>query len=274
VTADSTAPREALAVADIPVVILCGGMGTRLREVTESVPKPLVDIGEKPILWHIMKLYHHYGFRRFVLCLGYKSWEIKEYFLRYREHRSDFTIRLRGEHELEYHNQLGDEDWEITCAETGLLTGTGGRLYRVQHYIDTPTFMFTYGDGIGNVEIDNLLDFHRSQGLIGTVTGVRPTSRYGELRASDNTVLEFAEKPKASEGLASGGFFVLQREFLSYLTDEPELLFEQAPMQKLARDGQLGVFVHEGFWMGMDTYREYSTLNTLWDRGEAPWKVW
>jgi glucose-1-phosphate cytidylyltransferase len=265
---------SALRPQDIPVVILCGGLGTRLREVTESIPKPLVDIGEQPILWHIMKLYSHYGYRRFVLCLGYKSWDIKEYFLRYREHRSDFTIRLRGEHELAFHNRLGDEDWEITCAETGLLTGTGGRLYRVQHYIDTQTFMFTYGDGIGNVALDDLLAFHRNNGLVGTVTGVRPTSRYGELRAEGDLVAEFDEKPTKAEGLVSGGFFVLEREFLSYLTDEPELLFEQGPMQKVARDGQLGVFVHEGFWTGMDTYREYSMLNDMWQRGEAPWKVW
>jgi glucose-1-phosphate cytidylyltransferase len=261
-------------VSEIPVVILCGGMGTRLREVTESIPKPLVDIGEKPILWHIMKLYDHYGFRRFVLCLGYKSWDIKEYFLRYREHRSDFTISLRGEHELEFHNRLGDEDWQITCAETGLLTGTGGRLHRVQHYIDTPQFMFTYGDGIGDVAIDDLLQFHRGEGRLATVTGVRPTSRYGELRASGTAVSEFAEKPTKAEGLVSGGFFVLQRDFLSYLTDAPDLLFEREPLQKAARDGQLSVFVHEGFWMGMDTYREYSTLNDLWARDVAPWKVW
>jgi glucose-1-phosphate cytidylyltransferase len=265
---------NALPPHEIPVVILCGGLGTRLREVTESIPKPLVDIGEKPILWHIMKLYDHYGFRRFILCLGYKSWDIKEYFLRYREHRADFTIRLRGEHELEFHNRYGDEDWEITCAETGLLTGTGGRLYRAQHYIDTQTFMFTYGDGIGNVPIDELLAFHRRNGRVGTVTGVRPTSRYGELRADGGIVAEFDEKPTKAEGLVSGGFFVLEREFLSYLTDEPDLLFEQGPMQKLARDGQLGVFVHEGFWTGMDTYREYTMLNDLWQRDEAPWKVW
>jgi glucose-1-phosphate cytidylyltransferase len=267
-------PEPALDPADIPVVILCGGMGTRLREVTESVPKPLVDIGGQPILWHVMKLYDHYGFRRFVLCLGYKSWEIKEYFLRYREHRSDFTIQLRGEHELEFHDNLGDEEWEITCAETGMLTGTGGRLYRVQHYVDTPTFMFTYADGIGDVALDELLRFHRHHGRIGTVTGVHPTSRYGELRTAEHQVLEFDEKPTKAEGLVSGGFFVLQREFFGYLNDEPSLLFEAEPMQKLARDGELGVFAHEGFWMGMDTYREYSALNDMWNRGEAPWKVW
>lgn len=261
-------------VHEIPVVILCGGMGTRLREVTESIPKPLVDIGEQPILWHIMKTYEHYGFRRFILCLGYKSWEIKEYFIRYREFRSDFTIRLRGDRELQFHDGLGDEDWEIICTETGLTSGTGARLRRVERYIDTETFMFTYGDGIGNVPIDRLLAFHRRAGRLATVTGVRPTSRYGEIRASGDVALEFAEKPMNAGGLVSGGFFVLERDFLRYLDDDPGLLFEQAPLQKAARDGELAVFVHEGFWTGMDTYREYTALNEMWARGDAPWKVW
>jgi glucose-1-phosphate cytidylyltransferase len=260
--------------AEIPVVILCGGMGTRLREVTENIPKPLVDIGGQPILWHIMKLYSHFGFRRFVLCLGYKGWDIKEYFLRYREHRSDFTIRLADEHEIVFHDNRGDEDWSITFAETGLMSGTGARLRRARHYIDTDTFMFTYGDGIGAVAIDDLYAFHLAQGRIGTVTGVRPTSRYGELRASAGQVLEFNEKPKQGEVLVSGGFFVLQRPFLDYLNDEPGLLFEQEPMQTLARDGQLSVFEHDRFWMGMDTLREYTALNELWDSGAAPWKIW
>ncbi len=260
--------------SEIPVVILCGGMGTRLREVTEKIPKPMVDIGGQPILWHIMKLYHHFGFRRFVLCLGYKGWEIKEYFLRYREHRSDFTLRLSGEHEIVFHDSRGDEDWTITFAETGLTTGTGGRLRSAREYIDNDTFMFTYGDGIGAVALDELLAYHRAQGRIGTVTGVRPTSRYGELRVSDGEVLEFDEKPTTAEGFVSGGFFVLQREFLSYLGDDPMQLFEQEPMQKLAREGQLSMYEHDGFWMGMDTFREYTALNEMWNRGEAPWKVW
>jgi glucose-1-phosphate cytidylyltransferase len=261
-------------VADIPVVILCGGMGTRLREVTENIPKPMVDIGGHPILWHIMKLYDHYGFRRFVLCLGYKGWDIKEYFLRYREHRSDFTIRLAGEHEIEVHDGRGDEDWSITFAETGLSNGTGSRLLQARRYVDTESFMFTYGDGIGAVAIDQLHEFHREQGRIGTVTGVHPTSRYGELRTENDAVLEFDEKPTRAEGLVSGGFFVLQREFFDYLTDEPSLLFEAAPMQRLARDGQLSVYQHTDFWMGMDTVREYTALNDMWQRDAAPWKVW
>lgn len=259
--------------AEIPVVILSGGLGTRLREETDRVPKPLVEIGEKPILWHIMKLYRHHGFRRFILCLGYKSWLIKEYFLRYREHVCDFTIGANGDRAPQFHNGTRDEDWEITFAETGLLTATGGRLYRVREYIDADTFMFTYGDGIGAVDLPRLLDFHYEQGRLGTVTGVRPTSRYGEMTVAGNRVAEFNEKPLAN-GFVSGGFFVFQREFLKYLNDDPQLFFEHAPLQNLARDGELAVFPHDGFWMGMDTYRDFTELNEIWAGGDAPWKVW
>jgi len=261
-------------IENIPVVILAGGLGTRLREATEAVPKPLVEIGEKPILWHIMKLYGHYGVKRFVLCLGYKSWQIKEYFLRYREHLSDLTVEIGNDHRTEFHSQPAEEDWLVTMAETGLHTGTGARLKRVRHYADSDTIMFTYGDGLGQVDIAALLEFHRSHDKIGTVTGVHPTSRYGEMKVDGRVVAEFNEKPTTAEGFVSGGFFVLQREFFDYLSDEPDLLFEQAPMQNLARDGQLAVYPHEGFWVGMDTYREYKELNELWARGEAPWRVW
>jgi glucose-1-phosphate cytidylyltransferase len=260
--------------ADIPVVILCGGLGTRLREVTERVPKPLVDIGGHPILWHIMKLYGAHGFRRFVLCLGYRSWDIKEYFLRYRENLSDFTVRLAGEHTPLFHNNLGNEDWEITLAETGVHTGTGGRIARVAQYIDRPTFMLTYGDGIGAIDLTGLLAYHQSHGAIGTVTGVHPSSRYGEMAVADGVVTEFNEKPNLSEGFVSGGFFVFQREFLDYLTPDVGLFLEAAPLGKLAQDRELRVFPHDGFWMGMDTFREYTELNERWDRNEAPWKVW
>ncbi len=258
----------------MPVVILAGGLGTRLREETQRVPKPLVEIGEQPILWHIMKLYGHYGFRRFILCLGYKSWLIKEYFLRYREQLADFTVSLADHSHPRFHNELGLEDWEVTCAETGLLTATGARLWRVRHYIDTPTFMLTYGDGIGRIDLDRLLERHYDAGRVGTVTGVHPTSRYGEMRVEGDQVVEFNEKPTTPEGFVSGGFFVFQRRFLEYLDDDPNLFFEYAPLQKLARDGQLAVYRHEDFWMGMDTYRDLSLLTELWRSGEAPWKVW
>jgi glucose-1-phosphate cytidylyltransferase len=261
-------------VERMPVVILAGGLGTRLNELTESVPKPLVEIGQRPILWHIMKLYGHYGLRRFILCLGYKSWLIKEYFLRYREHLSDLTIQIGNGHRTTFHNHPAEENWEVTMSETGLHTATGARLHRVRGYVDEDTFMFTYGDGIGAVDIARLLEFHRSHDKLGTVTGVHPMSRYGEMRVEGDSVSEFNEKPTRPEGFVSGGFFVLQREFFDYLDDDPDLSFEHTPLQRLARDGELAVFPHDGFWRGMDTHREYTELNKLWARGQAPWRVW
>jgi glucose-1-phosphate cytidylyltransferase len=258
---------------DVPVVILAGGMGTRLREETERVPKPLVQIGEQPILWHIMKLYRHHGARRFVLCLGYKGNLIRDYFLRYREYMSDWTLRVGGSHHLEFHSDVA-EDWEVTCAETGLHTATGARLARVRQYVDTPTFCFTYGDGLGSVDIAALYDHHARAGRMGTVTGVHPTSRYGEMRVSDGKVIEFNEKPTQPEGFVSGGFFVFEQGIFDYLDDDPNLFFEYEPLQKLARDGNLSMYEHRGFWMGMDTYRDFTALNDLWESGEAPWKLW
>ena len=257
----------------MPVVILAGGLGTRMREETERVPKPLVGIGDRPILWHIMKLFGHHGTQRFVLCLGFKSWQIKEYFLRYREQIADLTVRLGDPSPPVFHTN-GGEDWEITLAETGLHTGTGGRLAGVRRYVDTDTFVVTYGDGLGSVDIGALVAFHRSHGRIGTVTGVHPTSRYGEMHVDGDAVTRFDEKPTTAEGFVSGGFFVFQREFFDYLEDDPGHAFERGPLGALARDGQLAVFPHTGFWMGMDTYREFTELNRLWAAGDAPWKVW
>lgn len=259
---------------DVPVVILCGGMGTRLREATESVPKPLVDIGGRPILWHIMKLYGAHGFRRFILCLGYRAWDIKEYFLRYRENLSDFTLDVGEASPPRYHNKLGLDDWEVTLVETGLLTGTGGRVKRVADYVDADVFAVTYGDGIGNVDLTAELAFHASHEQIGTVVGVKPTSRYGELVTADGVVTSFAEKPDLVGGFVSGGFFFFDKQFFDYLTDEPDLLLERAPLGSLAAAGQLRMFPHSGFWMGMDTFREYTELNSLWASGSPPWKVW
>jgi glucose-1-phosphate cytidylyltransferase len=261
--------------ADIPVVILCGGMGTRLREASEKLPKPLVDVGGKPILWHIMKTYSHFGFRRFVLCLGYKGDLIRRYFLDYREHVSDFTLDLRGDRPPRWHGEDLAEDWEVTFVETGLMTGTGGRIRRVAEHLDTETFMLTYGDGIGAVDLPALLRQHVESGRIGTVTGVHPGSRYGEMHVSGDGVVEFNEKPTLATGWVSGGFFAFNRLMIDkYLDDEPSLLLEKAPLQRLAADGELGVFRHEGFWMGMDTFRDWTELNGLWDAGNAPWKVW
>jgi glucose-1-phosphate cytidylyltransferase len=267
-------PIDGIDVSTIPVVILCGGMGTRLREASEKLPKPLVDIGGRPILWHIMKTYRHYGFRRFVLCLGYKSEQIKRYFLDYREHASDFTLSPESA-DPRFHSAGAMEDWDVTFVETGLQSGTGARIRRVQDYLDTEHFMLTYGDGIGNVDLPALVKEHMASGRIGTVTGVHPASRYGEMHVSGNGVVEFNEKPTLATGWVSGGFFMFRRGFVDkYLDDDPGLLLEHHPLQQLARDGELSLFQHEGFWMGMDTYRDWMELNGLWDRGSAPWKVW
>ncbi len=259
---------------EVPVVILCGGLGTRLRASSEMLPKPLVDIGGRPILWHIMKLYASHGFRRFVLALGYKSDDIKLYFLRFRENLSDFTICLRGDHRPRFHNTAGDEDWEVTCVETGLTTGTGGRVSRVRRYVDSPVFALTYGDGIGNVDLTAALDFHLSHDAIGTVTGVHPTSRYGEMHVRGDHVTEFNEKPTLAEGYVSGGFFFFDQKFFDYLTDDEGLFLEAEPLRRLASDHQLRVRPHEGFWMGMDTPRDHAELNQLWASGEAAWEIW
>jgi glucose-1-phosphate cytidylyltransferase len=258
---------------DMPVVILCGGQGTRLREETEYRPKPMVEIGPQPILWHIMKIYGAHGLDRFVLCLGYKGWEIKQYFLRYKEMHCDFTLAMDGSRGPEIHNDDGYESWRVTCAETGPDTATGARLWRVRRYVEAPTFCLTYGDAVSDVDIGALLAFHHAQGRLATVTGVHPTSRYGELEVDDDRVVEFAEKPVA-QGLVSGGFFVFERGALDYLDDDPDLFLEQRPLRTLARDGQLSVYVHEGFWHSMDTYRDYLHLNTLWKQDNPPWKVW
>ena len=270
-------PTGQVNAADVPVVILCGGMGTRLREASEKLPKPLVDIGGKPILWHVMKTYEAYGFRRFILCLGYKSELIKRYFLDMREQVNDFTLNLTGDHTPVFHEQSHDEGWEVTFAETGLLTGTGGRIRRIRKYIDSDLFALTYGDGIGNVDLNAELRYHVEQGRLATVTGVHPTSRFGEIHVdeSESRVVEFNEKPTLATGWVSGGFFLFQREFVDkYLDDDPELLLEKAPLQRVARDGQLSIFPHEGFWAGMDTYRDWTDLNRRWDEGDAPWRVW
>lgn len=265
-------------VKDIPVVILCGGMGTRLREASERLPKPLVEVGGRPIVWHVMKTYSEHGFRRFVLALGYKSELIKKYFLDYRHLVADFTLRLGGDGRPEVHGGSAAEDWEITFVETGLRTGTAARLQRVGRYLDGPRFALTYGDGVADVDLTALVKHHEHAGLIGTLTGVHPAGRYGELRVEGTTVTEFAEKP-ASAGWVNGGFFLFERAFLDRYVgevgdDDVDLMLESTPLQRLARDGQLSVFEHEGFWMGMDTFRDWTELNGLWDSGRAPWKIW
>ena len=260
---------------DIPVVILCGGMGTRIREVSERLPKPLVDIGGRPVLWHIMKTYEAHGFRRFVLALGYKSDLIKRYFMDYRHLASDFTLRLDSHEPVEFHGRSGDVDWEITFVETGLTTGTGARVRRVAQHLDAPRFALTYGDGVGAVDVTALLAHHEARGTVGTLTGVHPSSRYGEMRVEGDTVAEFNEKPTHADGWVNGGFFLFERPFVErYIPEDPDVMLEHAPLQGLARDSELSVFGHEGFWQGMDTYRDWTELNSLWDAGRAPWKTW
>lgn len=261
---------------DVPVVILCGGMGTRLREASEKLPKPLVEIGGRPIVWHIMKTYGHYGFRKFVLALGYKSDLIKDYFLNFRLLTSDFRLQLSGDHNLEYLSASHEEDWEITFAETGLKTATATRLLRVDDYLgDAEHFAITYGDGVGAVDLAASFAAHLDKDVLGSVTGVHPTSRYGEMSVTGDMVGEFNEKPTRPEGWVNGGYFFFQREFVKkYCSGDPDEMLEHAPLQHLARDGGLSVYEHNGFWMGMDTYRDWVELNSLWDSGQAEWKVW
>lgn len=256
------------------VVILCGGQGTRLREETEFRPKPLVEVGGRPILWHIMKLYAHYGHRDFVLCLGYRGMMIKEYFLNYQAMNNDFTISLRDGSRMNYFRNHEEEDFRVTLADTGLETMTGGRVKRVSQYLDGDTFMLTYGDGLGDVNVAQLVEFHTSHGRLATVTTVRPTSRFGILQTNDrDQVVEFCEKPQL-QGWASAGFFVFNRRVLDYISSDADCVLEREPLERLAADGQLVAYRHDGFFYAMDTYREYLYLNELWKSGQAPWKVW
>lgn len=260
-----------------PVFILCGGQGSRLREETEILPKPMLRIGDRPILWHIMKIYAAHGLKRFVLALGYKGYAIREYFLNYRAHVLDAQFRLGEPHRAVFDGKLEEEDWEVTLAETGPETQTGGRLIRAARYLQAPEFCLTYGDGVGNVDLKRLLEFHRSHGKIATVTGVLPPGRFGELVVGrDGAASEFNEKLQTSGGRISGGFFVFRREFLErYLAGKGEdCVLENEPLRRLAADGQLMVHPHDGFWQPMDTYREWKLLNDLWKSGQAPWKAW
>jgi glucose-1-phosphate cytidylyltransferase len=254
------------------VVILCGGYGTRIRDVTESLPKPMINIGPYPILFHIMKYYASFGHKEFILCLGYKSDVIKDYFLNLKAHTSDLSIDLAtGNHT--YHSEQGRLDWNVTLAETGLSTMTGGRVKKIQKYLGRDeSFMLTYGDGVGDVDLDSLVKFHASHNKILTVTGVRPPGRFGELNADrDGVVREFNEKPQASGGRISGGFFVARRELFDVIPDDETCVFEQEPIRSLVRRQQMTVYEHNGFWQPMDTYREYTLLNELFASGRAPW---
>jgi glucose-1-phosphate cytidylyltransferase len=255
-------------------IILCGGQGTRLREETEYRPKPLVDVGGRPILWHIMKTYAHYGFRDFVLCLGYRGHMIKEYFLNYEAMNNDFTICLGTRNSISYHDAHEEQNFHVTLADTGLESMTGARVKRVERYIDDDLFMVTYGDGLSDLDLGQLVQFHRQHGRLATITTVRPISRFGILELSDEgQVKDFTEKPQIN-GWASAGFFVFNRRVLEYLSSDSGCMLEREPMEKLASDGELMAYRHDGFFYAMDTYREYLYLNDLWNRGQAPWAVW
>jgi glucose-1-phosphate cytidylyltransferase len=251
-------------------------MGTRIRDASENLPKPLLPIGGKPILWHIMKGYAHHGFRDFVLCLGYKGWLVKEFFLNYRSMSSDLLVTLGPRGTTEFMGGTVDEDWRVLLADTGEATMTGGRLAAVRKYVEADDLlMFTYGDGVANIDIKKLIAFHRSHGRIATVTAVRPPGRFGELVVTGDTVSEFAEKPQAAGGLINGGFFVFDaRRIWEYVDPAPGCVLEHETMQALVRDRQLAAYEHAGFWQPMDTLREFNLLNDLWSSGRAPWKVW
>jgi glucose-1-phosphate cytidylyltransferase len=255
------------------VIILCGGLGTRLREETEYRPKPMVPIGGQPILWHIMKTYAQHGFKDFVLCLGYKGEVIKDYFRNYLWNRSDVTMKLGRNQQIAYHNTHDEEDWTVTLLETGLSTQTGGRLLRAMQHIGDEDVLFTYGDGLTDSNISDSVAFHYNQKALVTLTAVRPGGRFGELRMDEDTIISFQEKPDQENSYVNGGFMVLDKKVRGYLSDD-SCIFEREPLQRLVDEGALKSYKHQGFWQCMDTYREFEMLNKLWDSNAAPWKSW
>lgn len=259
------------------VAILCGGKGSRIREVSESIPKPMIPIGSRPVLWHIMKVYSHFGLNDFVLLLGYKGEVIRDFFLNFSAYTCNVTVDLQrmDEGRLTVHRRLS-EPWRVTLVDTGLESMTGARLLKAREFLDGgESFCATYGDGVGDIDIASLLAFHRSHGKLATLTAVRPPSRFGELLADGDRVAEFQEKPQITPGLISGGFFVFNRGvFDGYFEEREDLMLEREPLVRLSQDRQLMMFRHEGFWQPMDTPREHELLTDLWNRGEAPWKLW
>lgn len=255
------------------VVILAGGYGTRISEESHLKPKPMIEIGGRPILWHIMKIYSHYGFNDFIVCLGYKGQVIKEFFANYYLHTSDVTFDFRDANRLTVHSNAA-EPWRVTLVDTGLDTMTGGRVRRVRPYVGDAPFMLTYGDGVSDVPIDRLVAFHRSHGKMATVTAIQPAGRFGALDLEDEGLIRgFREKPKGDGSWINGGFFVFEPAFFETLSGDGTVL-ERDPLEQVAREGQLMAFRHEGFWQPMDTLRDKMRLEELWQRGGAPWKVW
>ncbi len=255
------------------VVILAGGFGTRISEESHLKPKPMIEIGERPILWHIMKMYSSYGFNDFIICLGYKGYCIKEYFAHYFLHESDVTYDFRNQNERLIHHHSA-EPWTVTLVNTGLDTMTGGRVKRIREYLGTETFMLTYGDGVADIDISALVKFHQQHGKLATVTSIQPIGRFGALDLdSDNLVHGFKEKPKGDGAWINGGFFVMEPAVLDYIEGDATIL-EKEPLEGLARDGQLVACKHSGFWQPMDTLRDKNHLENLWNSGKAPWKMW
>ncbi|MBI4833576.1 MAG: glucose-1-phosphate cytidylyltransferase [Planctomycetes bacterium] len=261
-------------MTSLKVAILCGGYGTRIRDVADNIPKAMIPVGANPILWHIMKYYAHFNHNKFILCLGHKGESIRDFFLNYETNMCDITVTLGGE--ISYHEKISEAGWDVTLAKTGLHSMTGARVKCIEKYLNKDkNFMLTYGDGVGDINLDKLLKFHLAHGKILTVTGVRPPGRFGELNSdSKGLVTEFNEKPQAIAGLISGGFFVCRKELFDYLNNREDLVFEQEPMRQLVKDNQMMVYKHEGFWQPMDTYRDYTLLNNLYNKGNAPWMIW
>jgi glucose-1-phosphate cytidylyltransferase len=256
----------------LKVVILAGGFGTRISEESHLRPKPMIEIGEKPILWHIMKIYSYYGYNEFVICLGYKGYMIKEYFSQYYLHESDVTFDFRSSNQAIVHNHHA-EPWVVTLINTGLETQTGGRILRSRPYLGDEPFMLTYGDGVANIDINNLVHFHRSHEKFATITSVQPAGRFGALTLEGNLVTGFKEKTDSKNAWINGGFFVFQPEVFDYLKDDQTYL-EREPLEKLSCDGQLMSYRHQGFWQSMDTMRDRTLLENLWQTGRAPWRLW
>ena len=258
------------------VVILCGGKVTRLREETEYRPKPMVPIGSKPILWHIMKSYAHYGHNEFILCLGYKGEMIKEFFRDYLWNTCDVTIKLGRDQAIQCHNGHGEEDWTVTLADTGENSMTAYRVKAIQKYVKAgEPFLLTYGDGLGTIDINASIASHKASGRVCTISAVHPAGRFGSLRIEDDgSIQTFSEKPQFEEAYVNGGYMVCEHRMFDYLPDDPTVMLERKPMDDLVRDGQLNAYRHEGFWQPMDTYQEMQYLNTVWAEGKAPWIVW
>ncbi len=258
------------------VVILCGGKGTRLREETEFRPKPMLPIGERPILWHIMKTYAHHGHKDFILCLGYKGDMIKDYFRNYLWETSDVTLRLGRQPDVRFHHRHDEEDWSVTLADTGENSMTAYRVRLIERYLGADEqFLLTYGDGVGNIDINASIAQHEHAGKVCTLTAVHPPGRFGDISlGADTSVRAFNEKPQAEGAYINGGFMVCRRDLFHYLPEDPTMMLEQTPMKRLAAEDRLGAYKHEGFWQPMDTLYEFNLLNRLWDTGSAPWKVW